>query len=254
MNSSSLRVHQFAGLAPGPKLIVLGAVHGNETCGTRAIERVLGELDRGELRIERGVLTLVPVTNPLAYEQGTRMGDRNLNRRLMPTAEPREYEDRIANVLVPLLAAHEVLLDLHSFRSPGRPFVMRGPENNDGTLEPFTHAAAEGRFAAHLGPERIVEGWLGTETKTWTRTRNGRGSASALRADLGDAMRRSTKTVLVELRTRRPRGSSSDLRLPGRRSPVVLLAEIAGGYGAENYSAARINAERAWQSLTARPR
>ena len=171
MNSSSLRVHQFAGLAPGPKLIVLGAVHGNETCGTRAIERVLGELDRGELRIERGVLTLVPVTNPLAYEQGTRMGDRNLNRRLMPTAEPREYEDRIANVLVPLLAAHEVLLDLHSFRSPGRPFVMRGPENNDGTLEPFTHAAAEGRFAAHLGPERIVEGWLSAYAQGAARRR-----------------------------------------------------------------------------------
>jgi len=27
----------FAGLAPGARLIVLGAVHGNETCGTQAI-------------------------------------------------------------------------------------------------------------------------------------------------------------------------------------------------------------------------
>ena len=30
---SSLTVYQFAGLQTGPKLIVLGAVHGNETCG-----------------------------------------------------------------------------------------------------------------------------------------------------------------------------------------------------------------------------
>ncbi len=158
--TTALRAHQFAGLAAGPRLIVLGAVHGNETCGTRVIERVLAELDAGTLRIERGLLTLVPATNPLAYANGTRMGERNLNRRLVPTDDPRQYEDRIANVLVPWLAAHDVLLDLHSFRSPGQPFVMRGPADNDGPLEPFRHAAAEGRLAAHLGPERIVEGWL----------------------------------------------------------------------------------------------
>jgi uncharacterized protein len=158
--TSALRAHHFAGLAAGPRLIVLGAVHGNETCGTRAIEHVLGELDRGEWRVERGALTLVPVTNPLAYARGTRMGERNLNRRLLPTDAPRDHEDRIANLLCPWLAAHDVLLDLHSFRSPGEPFVMRGPADNSGALEPFAHAAAEGRLAAHLGPTRIVEGWL----------------------------------------------------------------------------------------------
>jgi hypothetical protein len=63
-------------------------------------------------------------------------------------------------VLCPLLAEHEVLLDLHSFRSPGRPFVMRGPADNDGALEPFAHAAAEAALAAHVGVQRVVEGWL----------------------------------------------------------------------------------------------
>ena len=158
--ATSLRAHVFAGLASGPRLIVLGAVHGNETCGTKAIERALGELDSGALRIERGQLTLVPVTNPLAYFTGERRGERNLNRRLQPTDPPREYEDRIANVLCPWLAAHDVLLDLHSFAGPGRPFVMRGPPDNQGTLEPFAQAGAEDRFATHLGPTRIVEGWM----------------------------------------------------------------------------------------------
>jgi uncharacterized protein len=160
MKQPCLRAHHFAGLASGPRLIVLGAVHGNETCGTRAIEQVLSELDRGAWRIERGALSLVPMANPLAYAQGTRSGQRNLNRRLQPTAAPREYEDFIANTLCPWLTAHDVLLDLHSFRSPGQPFVMRGPANNLGPLEPFAHAEAEARFAAHLGPARIVEGWM----------------------------------------------------------------------------------------------
>lgn len=169
--ATSLRAHTFAGLAAGPRLIVLGAVHGNETCGTKAIERLLADLDSGALRIERGLLTLVPVTNPLAYFIGERRGERNLNRRLQPTDQPREYEDRIANVLCPWLAAHDVLLDLHSFASPGRPFVMRGPPDNGGTLEPFAHASAEGRLATHLGPTRIVEGWMAAYAQGASRRR-----------------------------------------------------------------------------------
>ncbi len=159
-----LRAHRFAGLAggrTGPRLIVTGAVHGNETAGTRGIERVLGEIERGEIAIVRGSVTFVPVCNPLAYANNWRMGERNLNRRLQPTATPQDFEDRIAGVLCPLLAEHGVLLDLHSFRSPGQPFVMRGPADNTGDLEPFAHAEAEARLAAHVGPSRIVEGWMG---------------------------------------------------------------------------------------------
>ena len=160
ISTTQLQAHQFAGLAPGPRLIVTGAVHGNETCGTRAIERVLAELARGELEVTRGVLTLVPVCNPLAYANGKRVGERNLNRRLRPSTTPQQYEDRIANVLCPWLAAHDVLLDLHSFRSPGQPFALRGPANNSGTLEPFAHEIAESKLAAHLGVSRVVDGWM----------------------------------------------------------------------------------------------
>lgn len=160
--TTALRIHRYAALNPGPRLLVLGAVHGNETAGTRGIERVIAELDEGSLTLQRGSLTLVPVTNPLAYAKQQRMGDRNLNRNLYPNAAPQDYEDRIANVLCPLLAENEVLLDLHSFHTPGEPFAMIGPANNTGTLEPFAHAEKEQALALRLGPRRIVEGWLDT--------------------------------------------------------------------------------------------
>jgi len=161
-STSFLRTHSFKSLQPGWRLIVLGAVHGNETCGTRGIERVLAELDSGSLQITRGSVTFVPVTNPLAYQKGQRAGDRNLNRNLRPNDDPQDHEDRIANVLCPLLAEHEVLLDLHSFHTAGEPFAMIGPPDNKGTLEPFAHAAEEEALALRLGPRRIVEGWLDT--------------------------------------------------------------------------------------------
>lgn len=157
-----LRSHCYHGLAPGKRLLVTGAVHGNETCGTRAILQLLQDIDAGTVAIERGTVTFVPVTNPLAFQLGQRVGDRNLNRNMAPSAIPQDFEDRIANVLCPLLDAHDVLLDLHSFHTGGSPFVMIGPQNNQGTLEPFSHAAEEMQLALHTGPYRIVEGWLDT--------------------------------------------------------------------------------------------
>ena len=160
--TTSLHIHRFQGLLPGPRLIVLGAVHGNETCGAQAIARTVAALDAGELVLARGCLTLVPITNPLAYNRQQRNGERNLNRNLVPTTTPQDFEDRLANILTPLLAEHDVLLDLHSFQSPGEPFVMLGPVDNAGALEPFAHAAQEQALALRLGPRRIVEGWLQT--------------------------------------------------------------------------------------------
>ena len=126
----------FSGLEPGTRLIVLGAVHGNETCGTRAIRRVIGEIEVGALDILAGSVTFVPVTNPLAYARHQRMGDRNLNRNLAPTDTPAEFEDRVANWLCPLLAQHDALLDLHSFHTAGAPFVMLGPRTTPARSSP----------------------------------------------------------------------------------------------------------------------
>ncbi len=156
----SIRFHAFASLNPGPRLLVMGGVHGDETSGTAGIERVLAEFAAGGLALLRGELTLVPVANPLARRRLQREGERNLNRLFKPAAEPADYEARVTNVLAPVIARHEVLLDLHSFQSAGEAFAMIGPRDNTGTLEPFARAAEEGRLALHLGTPIVVEGWL----------------------------------------------------------------------------------------------
>ncbi|MEQ1601844.1 MAG: succinylglutamate desuccinylase/aspartoacylase family protein [Methylophilaceae bacterium] len=155
----------FTGTKPGLRLIVLGAVHGNETCGTQAIFRVINEMETGLMPVVAGSVTFVPITNPLAYALKQRMGERNLNRNLNPNSQPGNYEDYVANWLCPLLAQHDVLLDLHSFHTPGKPFALIGPLNNTGTLEPFQHAAEEESLVARLGVHLIVDGWLDTYSR-----------------------------------------------------------------------------------------
>jgi hypothetical protein len=147
---------------PGKRLIITGAVHGNEVAGTHGIRRVIAEIESGGLELRRGSVTFVPITNPKAYALKRRNGDRNLNRNLTPTETPTEFEDHIANWLCPLMAQHDALLDLHSFQAQGQAFVMVGPPNNTGTLEPTVHGDTERNWAMRLGVKRAVDGWLGT--------------------------------------------------------------------------------------------
>jgi predicted deacylase len=123
-------------------------------------------------------VTFVPVVNPLAYAKGERSGDRNLNRNLFPKEQPQDFEDQVANWLCPLLAQHDVLLDLHSFNASSQPFVMVGPLNNDGPLQPFRHAQQERALALRLGVRRFVDGWLATYGQGVQR--RSRGSAAEL--------------------------------------------------------------------------
>ncbi len=159
---SPFEIVQFKGMQPGPKLLVLGAVHGNEVCGPQAIRRAIAECQARRIVIARGQVTFVPVVNLKAYLKNERIGDRNLNRDLRETIVPQDNEDRIANLLCPLLREHDVLLDLHSFKSTGEPFVFAGPSNNNGSIEPFTHEAEETAFASILGLELVMHGWLDT--------------------------------------------------------------------------------------------
>lgn len=155
----------FTATKPGPSLVVLGAVHGNEVAGTQAILKFIGEFTRGERTLLAGRVTFVPITNPLAYNRKQRNGDRNLNRNLTPTDTPVDFEDHIASWLCPLLAQHDVLLDIHSFQRGDRPFALFGPPDNRTRLQAFKHARAERELALRLGVDRFVDGWLETYAK-----------------------------------------------------------------------------------------
>lgn len=177
----------YTAVDKGPRIIIMGATHGNEKCGTIAIRRVMEELDSGALHLATGSVTFVPIVNPLAYAQNTRNGDRNLNRDLFARDNPQDFEDRIANWLCPLLGQHDVLLDLHSFAAlGGEPFVMVGPLDNDGALQPFKHAQKERAWARRLGVRRFVDGWLATYGDgVQRRSRNAEELETVLRYGVG---------------------------------------------------------------------
>jgi predicted deacylase len=138
----------YSSRKPGKHILVLGAVHGNEQCGTTAINRVLAEFDAGEIILAAGRVTFVPICNPRAYARNVRFIERNLNRYLVPMAKPDCYEAELANILCPLLEQCDVLLDIHSYTVGGAPFTLVS-QPNEATMA----------FAASLGDYTIITGW-----------------------------------------------------------------------------------------------
>lgn len=119
---------------PGPTVVCVGAIHGNEPAGLPAISRVLARLR------ERGVAVrgeLVGVTgNRRALAAGTRFVDRDLNRRwtaqniarlasgAVETSEDQETRELLA-VFLPLMRRGPVrFIDLHSTSGPSTPFSL----------------------------------------------------------------------------------------------------------------------------------
>lgn len=110
----------FKGAEPGPKLLAFGAIHGDEPCGSIALQRFI---DEGH-KLVRGTLTLVPICNPKAFAENIRYTEANLNRVFYRSESPTTYEASLAQELIPLVLEADMLLDLHSFHGDGNPYLF----------------------------------------------------------------------------------------------------------------------------------
>lgn len=152
----------------GPRLLVFGAVHGDEVCGTLAIRRIVPEFESGSIKLLKGRVTFVPVCNPRAYAQNVRYTERNLNRNLLPQAQPDCYEAVLGNLLCPLIQDCDVLLDIHSYHVGGPAFIFIDPAD-----------AANIAFASSLGSDTVISNFADAIAKT------GRSSGDAAAWSIG---------------------------------------------------------------------
>jgi predicted deacylase len=121
-------IWQTSASHPGPHVVVLGGVHGDEKTGIQAVKNLHHLFASGEETLSRGKLTLV-----LGNEEAIRIHQRgtapehNLNRMFTrghlegPTLD--FYESFRAKQLAPLLRSADISLDIHSTSIPSRPFL-----------------------------------------------------------------------------------------------------------------------------------
>lgn len=145
----------YEGPAQGPKVLVLGGVHGDEVPGIRACDQLIGLLNSQKLHLQAGQLLVIPRVNAAAVAQNKRYIDENLNRIVMPFTAPETHEQKLANALIPYLDAADVVLDIHGTTAPTAPFVFLDDESPDTQI-----------WAAALGLDYMLAGWPALYEKT----------------------------------------------------------------------------------------
>jgi len=169
INPTHLEAYSFFGLHKGPSLLILGGIHGDEICGSIAIKSINKLLINKDINILSGSLTMIPVANPLAARLNTRNGERNLNRNFYPKKNPKDFEDYLNNVICPIISKHDIILDLHSFKTGIKPFALIKSIDEDHSTNIEIHGQNiklyEKTLASWLGIETVVGNWTNTYEK-----------------------------------------------------------------------------------------
>jgi len=100
-----------------PEVAVVGAIHGDEPCGARAVRRLLD----ADLDLERPVRLIV--ANEAALDAGVRYLDADLNRSFPGDPDAESHEARLDDELLDALDGCSTLA-IHSTQSYAEPFAV----------------------------------------------------------------------------------------------------------------------------------
>ncbi len=133
---------------PGPHLLCLGGVHGNEPCGTIALKRIVDMFSSGALLLQTGKLTIIPCCNEKASAQNIIYIDENLNRCIRKYDTPQNNEQKAAHALTQFIDQCDIMIDLHSTTAPTTPFGFLDTDSLSGRA-----------LAGAIGLEKILIDW-----------------------------------------------------------------------------------------------
>jgi len=148
-----------------PEVAIVGAIHGDEPCGARAVERLVDE----DPAVERPVKLIL--ANEAALEAGERYLDADLNRSFPGDPDAESHEGRLANRLQSELVGCSTLA-IHSTQSYAEPFVVVDSMDEvaravaphlpvDAVIQ--TDAFTEGRLIEHPHTLEVEAGLQGSD-------------------------------------------------------------------------------------------
>ncbi len=164
-------IDSIEGQAEGPTLIAIGGIHGNESAGVKALERITEKVRKNHAHFRGRFLALRG--NLAALQQQVRFIDEDMNRIWFPeiinkirktpkqklvSSERREIKDLLAKIDAfiaqhPKNTEHPIIIaDLHSFSSHGSMFAITrdSPKN--------TALFSQLKIPLVVGIERAVQG------------------------------------------------------------------------------------------------
>lgn len=124
MNKSKIHRNEITSSDPGPHVLLIAGVHGDEYEPMIAAIELVSEL--GD-KILKGKITIVSVVNRSAYSIGSRFGQDHLNlARVCPGNAEGSITERYANQISQLIREADYLIDMHTGGGALRLFPLVG--------------------------------------------------------------------------------------------------------------------------------
>jgi hypothetical protein len=102
-----LNIYRISGKKPGPTLMLIGGIQGNEPGGFLSADLY------ADMSLERGNLIVVPRANFCSIISNQRGVNGDMNRKFTPEPVTSSMEDRIVTILKTLISESDYLLNLH---------------------------------------------------------------------------------------------------------------------------------------------
>jgi len=106
-----LNVYQIKGTEPGPTLLIIAAIQGDEIAPTLAIDHLI------DISLKKGSLIIIPRANLPTIIAGKRLINHDMNRRFdivgTPLMVSENYEDHVVSEIKKYIDSADMLLNLH---------------------------------------------------------------------------------------------------------------------------------------------
>ena len=124
-----LRTFQYTGESPGRRLLITGAVHGDEFEPIAAVRRLIDLFENRDPQVATfaGHLTLVPIVNESAFLRGHRCGSDGMDlARTCPGREDGSETEQTAWLLSQLIRQADYYIDLHTGGTEAAVYPLAG--------------------------------------------------------------------------------------------------------------------------------
>ena len=118
-----IEVTCFESVHSWPNILILGSIHGDEKCGSVAIDEAIQNFQSGKWALKKWKITFIPRANRAAYDRDVRQVEYNLNR-IFDSHQNISKEHQIAKLLEKHIENADYVIDLHSVYSGDTPFVF----------------------------------------------------------------------------------------------------------------------------------
>jgi len=139
-----------------PKILFIWAIHWNEKCWTRAINKIINSIEKKQIELLSWEITFIAIANPDAYKNNVRYIDINLNRVIKEKKEAKLYEEKLANEITKVIKENEIIVDLHSSHTDDEEFIFLDYQDEKNKF-----------LAESCWIKNIITGWPKLYKDTW---------------------------------------------------------------------------------------